>query len=160
MNGVRKKSMGALAIILVICIVSAWQIHRVYYFNPLTFRQNAVTPALWTYYKNPMELDVWYQNFYGTSYRYTTKNRMEINYVLSELRNAHPETAYTPSWDVGQRGQIWVQFHNPVSGNDYVNAIIRDNFRVDLLNGVNHPFEVTSGLKEFIEQKKSNANLD
>lgn len=150
---VQVKLLGLVGSVLIICGVSAWQIHRVYYFNPLTFKRNAVTSAPWNEYKKPMELDVVYQPASGSTSRYSTENRTEINYVLSQLKEGqHVPTYKSASWT----GQIWVQFRNPVSGEDYVDAVIRDNFKVALL-AQTYPVTVTSGLKEFIESKRTHA---
>lgn len=99
-------------------------------------------------------MDIVYQPVQGTQTRYTTENRSELNYVLSQLKQAKP-TSYKPV--IGSpTGQIWIQFRNPVSGDDYIDAVLHNNMTVDLLFQEN-PVTVTSGLKSFIEQKKSNA---
>ncbi|KPV38943.1 hypothetical protein [Alicyclobacillus ferrooxydans] len=145
-------SLGLLAVIL--CGIVVWHIHRVYYFNPFTFKQDDVTTASWNVYKTPMEMDIVYQPVHGTQTRYTTENRSEINYVLTQLREGKP-MSYKPIIGLST-GQIWIQFRNPVNQNDYVDAILRQNMKVALLAQQN-PITVTSGLKRFVEAKKNSA---
>lgn len=150
----RKISVFGLGILVVIIFgIAAWHVHRVYYFNPFTFKKDDVTTLSWNDYKNPMELSIVYQPGNGPQTSYETENRSEINYVLSELRKATPKS-YHPV-DLPS-GQIWIQFRNPISGHSYIVAILRNHMKVDLLSQKN-PMTVTSGLRNFIEQKKSSA---
>lgn len=155
---VRTKLLGLAGIVLIICGVAAWQVHLVYYFSPLTFKRDTVTSEHWKEYKRPVELDVVYQSFYAASSRYTTENRREINYVLSQLKAGQPDIAYKSSRDIGQTGQIWMQFRDPVSGEDYIDAILRHNMKVALL-GQTNPVTVTSGIKQFVLGKRKYAKI-
>lgn len=134
--------------------ILAWHIHRVYYFNPLTFKRDDVTTVSWNVYKNPVEMVIVYQPVHGEQTQYTTENQMEMNYVLSQLKDAKP-TSYTPPTGL-PAGQIWIQFRNPSSGIDYIDAVLHDNMSVDLLSQVN-PVTVTHGLKNFVNEKRSSA---
>jgi len=152
--GSKTKVIGLVMLVVIICGVVAWQIQRVYYFNPFTFKKDGVTAASWNFYKNPMQMDIVYQPVHGGVTRYTTENRSEINYVLSQLKLAEP-TSYEPV--IGRpTGQVWIEFRNPISGNDYIDAVLHNNMTVDLLFQEN-PVTVTSGLKRFVEQQKSSA---
>lgn len=149
-----RKIVGLGMLVVVICGIAVWYTHRVYYFNPLTFKKDDVTNSSWNYYKNPMELDIVYQPADGGQTRYVTEDRSEIDYVLAQLKEAKP-TSYSPI--IGRpSGQIWIQLRNPVSQNDYVDAILLQNMKVALLAQQN-PVTVTSGLKSFVEEKKSSA---
>jgi hypothetical protein len=61
------------------------------------FKKDQVTTVSWDLYKNPMELDIVYQPVHGTATRYTTESRSEINYVLSQLKQAKPTRNITSS---------------------------------------------------------------
>lgn len=148
----RIRLLGLVTLVLMICGVVVWQVHRVYYFNPLMFKKDTVTPLPWADYKNPIELDVVYQHpTQGTQYRYTTQNRSEINYVLFQLKKA-TSISYEPN--IGSPSdQVWIQFRNPVSQADYLDAVIHDNLKVVLLFQTD-PVTVTNGLKDFVVEKQ------
>lgn len=152
----RRIPLFSLALLVVIIVgIAAWQIHRVYYFNPFTFKRDAVTSVAWNVYKNPMQMVIVYQPDHGEQTQYTTENRSEMNYVLLQLKEAKP-TTYKPPTNGLFNGQIWIQFRNPKNQNDYIDAVLHNSMTVALLQQAN-PVTVTSGLKIFIAEKRSSA---
>lgn len=153
----RRKTILFSSALLVVIIggIVAWYIHQVYYFNPFTFKRDDVTTVAWNVYKNPMQMVIVYQPAHGAATQYTTENRSEMNYVLSQLKEAKP-TSYKPPANGLFNGQIWIQFRNPKNQNDYADAVLQNNMTVVLLQQVN-PVTVTNGLKNFISQKRSTA---
>ena len=153
----RRKTILFSSALLVVIIggIVAWYIHQVYYFNPFTFKRDDVTTVAWNVYKNPMQMVIVYQPTHGAATQYTTENRSEMNYVLSQLKEAKP-TSYKPPASGLFNGQIWIQFRNPKNQNDYADAVLHNNMTVVLLQQVN-PVTVTNGLKNFISQKRSTA---
>ncbi|QSO50958.1 hypothetical protein JZ785_19045 [Alicyclobacillus curvatus] len=102
-----------------------------------------------------MQMVIVYQPAHGAATQYTTENRSEMNYVLSQLKEVKP-TSYKPPANGLFNGQIWIQFRNPKNQNDYADAVLQNNMTVVLLQQVN-PVTVTNGLKNFISQKRSTA---
>lgn len=148
----RSYRITALVILVVLILSCVWiYIHRVYYFNPLTFRQDAVTPSPWKEYKRPMQVGFLSFNLHGTDYRYETTDSATVMYVISQLKSGKETSNYTIQQDSLKSGDIYLR--NPVTGELYFDGMIFGNEIVEQFNGKYVAIHMNKGLQQ-LNQKE------
>lgn len=94
----RKRSVRAtilsVALVFIVIVFSMTYIHEKYFFNPLTFRNDAFLYEPWHVYKKPVSIEIF--NTTGSSQTKKVTDSKQVRLVMSEIEKTSNENVSPP----------------------------------------------------------------
>ncbi|MDB5053197.1 MAG: hypothetical protein JWM44_1247 [Bacilli bacterium] len=160
-DGILKSRKAKVIIFILVVSVISIYINHIYFFNPISFKQDKITYLSWNWYKKPLQVE--YLVAGEKLKTYIFQDSSEVKIVISELKKSSPINQQQSTSDTeGNKAMITVDIRQLQDGNNAPGIILLhaqgyEGSSTIRTGRIMETFKITDDLKNLIEKRVKQA---